>query len=87
MADVCWTMRLPAGWSGNAANTAQRKILTDWHATFRLPVKITEAGRETSTAYDTRGNVTSRSIGIIGDVQRFQLKQPRCVTDEVGVFS
>jgi RHS repeat-associated protein len=45
-----------------APNTAERKILTTWHATFRLPVKITEAGRETSTVYDTRGNVTSRSI-------------------------
>ena len=45
-----------------APNTAERQILTTWHATFRLPVKITEAGRETSTIYDTRGNVTSRSI-------------------------
>ncbi|MEW6415978.1 MAG: DUF6531 domain-containing protein, partial [Pseudomonadota bacterium] len=45
-----------------APNTAQRKILTQWHPTFRLPVKVTEAGRETTTAYDTRGNVTSHSI-------------------------
>lgn len=44
------------------ANTAERKILTDWHATFRLPIKITEAGRETSTVYDTNGNVTSTTI-------------------------
>jgi len=45
-----------------APNTAQRKILTQWHPSFRLPVKITEAGRETSTVYDTRGNVTHHSI-------------------------
>jgi len=45
-----------------APNTAERKILTTWHATFRLPLKVTEAGRETSTVYDSRGNVTSRSI-------------------------
>ncbi len=44
------------------AGTAQRKILTEWHATFRLPTRITEAGRETSYQYDTRGNLTSRSI-------------------------
>ena len=44
------------------AGTAQRKILTDWHPSFRLPVKVTEAGRETSTVYDTHGNVTSNSI-------------------------
>jgi len=45
-----------------APNTAERKILTDWDSRFRLPVKRTEAGRETSTAYDSHGNVTSRSI-------------------------
>ncbi|MBW8457518.1 MAG: hypothetical protein K0M58_03620, partial [Thiobacillus sp.] len=45
-----------------APNTAQRKILTEWHPGFRLPVTITEAGRETSIVYDARGNVTSRSI-------------------------
>ncbi len=44
------------------ADTAQRKILTTWDATFRLPTKVTEAGRETTTVYDTRGNLTSRSI-------------------------
>ena len=45
-----------------AANSAERKILTEWHSTFRLPVKITEAGRETTTVYDSRGNVTSTTI-------------------------
>lgn len=45
-----------------AANSAQRKILTEWHPSFRLPVKVTEAGRETSAVYDTRGNITSHSI-------------------------
>jgi len=45
-----------------APNTAERKILTEWHPGFRLPVRITEAGRETGTVYDSQGNVTSRSI-------------------------
>jgi RHS repeat-associated protein len=45
-----------------AANTVERKILTEWHPTFRLPVKITEAGRETTTVYDDHGNVTSTTI-------------------------
>ena len=44
------------------AGTAQRKILTNWHPTFRLPVKITEPGRETSIVYDSRGNVTSTTL-------------------------
>ena len=44
------------------ANTAERKILTTWHASFRLPIKVVEAGRETTSAYDTRGNLTSQSV-------------------------
>lgn len=45
-----------------AANTAERKILTEWDTRFRLPTKVTETGRETTTVYDDHGNVTSRSI-------------------------
>ena len=45
-----------------APNTAERKILTQWDSRFRLPTKITEAGRETSLVYDDHGNVTSRSV-------------------------
>ncbi|MDP1928641.1 MAG: RHS repeat-associated core domain-containing protein [Thiobacillus sp.] len=45
-----------------AANSAERKILTEWSTSFRLPTKVTEAGRETSTVYDSHGNVTSTSI-------------------------
>ncbi|MBW8364699.1 MAG: RHS domain-containing protein [Rhizobium sp.] len=45
-----------------AANTAERKILTQWDTRFRLPTKVTEAGRETTTVYDSHGNVTSLSI-------------------------
>lgn len=44
------------------ANSAERKILTQWDTHFRLPTKVTEAGRETTTVYDSHGNVTSRSI-------------------------
>lgn len=36
----------------------ERTILTEWHATFRLPIKITEEGRITEYDYDTRGNIT-----------------------------
>ncbi|KAB2325720.1 RHS repeat protein [Betaproteobacteria bacterium SCN1] len=45
-----------------APNSAERKILTQWHASFRLPTQITEAGRETTMVYDNRGNVTSRTV-------------------------
>lgn len=44
------------------ANSSERKILTDWHADFRLPVRVLEANRETTTHYDAYGNVTQQSI-------------------------
>ncbi|MBX9917459.1 MAG: L,D-transpeptidase family protein [Nitrosomonas sp.] len=45
-----------------AANSSERKIITEWHVNYRLPVRITEAGRETSFVYDTHGNVTQHQI-------------------------
>ncbi|QOJ22365.1 MAG: RHS repeat protein [Gammaproteobacteria bacterium] len=45
-----------------AANSSERKILTEWHANFRLPIKITEAGKETGFGYDSYGNVTQHQI-------------------------
>lgn len=45
-----------------ASGTAERVIKTTWHSTFRLPVTITEAGRETSYVYDAKGNTTQRRI-------------------------
>ncbi len=45
------------------ANSAERKILAAWHPTFRLPIKITEPGRETNTTYDpVSGNVLTRTL-------------------------
>lgn len=44
------------------ANSSERKILTTWHANFRLPTLITEPGRETSYVYDAVGNVTQHQI-------------------------
>ncbi|PTN12731.1 RHS repeat-associated core domain-containing protein [Nitrosomonas aestuarii] len=44
------------------ANSSERKMLTDWHLDFRLPVRVTEVNRETTINYDTYGNVTQLSI-------------------------
>ncbi|GKS69654.1 type IV secretion protein Rhs [Nitrosomonas sp. PY1] len=41
-----------------ASGGQERKVLTNWHASFRLPIKVTEAGRETTISYDSHGNVT-----------------------------
>jgi len=60
------------GLSGaGAALPETRTITTAWHPTWRLPVEVNEyAGasasgnplRRTSTAYDDKGNITSRSL-------------------------
>jgi RHS repeat-associated protein len=42
--------------------TAQRKIITAWHANFRLPTSITEANRTTSFTHDSSGNVLTRTV-------------------------
>ena len=42
--------------------TRQRKILTQWHATFRQPTLITEFNRTTALTHDTNGNVLSRTV-------------------------
>lgn len=45
-----------------AVNSSERKILTTWHASFRLPTLVAESKRETSYVYDTHGNVTQHQI-------------------------
>jgi len=49
--------------------TVQRKINTEWHPTWRLPTKICEPKRITTLAYDTKGNLTSRSVQATNDAQ------------------
>lgn len=39
-----------------------RTITTRWHASFRLPTKITEPNRVTDFTYDARGNLTQKVI-------------------------
>jgi YD repeat-containing protein len=39
----------------------ERTITTEWHASFRLPTKITEPGKETAFSYDASGRLLSRT--------------------------
>jgi YD repeat-containing protein len=44
-----------------AAGTAEeRTITTEWHVTFRLPIKITEPGKLTTFTYDAQGRLLER---------------------------
>lgn len=44
-----------------AAGTRQRKISTQWHATYRLPTQIDELGKRTTFTHDANGNVLTRT--------------------------
>ena len=39
----------------------ERTITTEWHATFRLPTKITEPGKITNFTYDAQGRLLERT--------------------------
>ncbi|WP_284401361.1 hypothetical protein, partial [Acidovorax sp. SUPP2825] len=46
-----------------ASGTAQaRTTSTEWHPQWRLPVKVTEAGRETAYTYDGQGNALTQTV-------------------------
>jgi RHS repeat-associated protein len=46
-----------------ASGTPQaRTISTTWHTTFRLPTKITEPNRVTTFTYDSKGDLTQRTV-------------------------
>jgi YD repeat-containing protein len=39
----------------------ERTIITEWHADFRLPIKITEPGKQTTFTYDVQGRLLSKN--------------------------
>ncbi len=61
--------RLPLSTVKAAGRPEAQTISTQWHATFRLPVLITEAGRSTAYTYDTDGNKLTESITDIATSQ------------------
>ncbi len=45
-----------------AAGSVERKITTQWHSTYRLPLAVAEPLRITTYTYDTKGNLLTRTI-------------------------
>jgi YD repeat-containing protein len=43
----------------------ERTITTEWHSTFRLPIKITEPGKETIFTYDNQGRLLSKKEQVL----------------------
>ena len=48
--------------AAGATTPETRTITTAWHPTFRLPVAITEPGLQTTYQYDTKGQMTLKSL-------------------------
>lgn len=49
-----------------------RTITTEWHPTFRLPLRVAEPKRITTYTYDAAGNQTSRSVQATTDANGSQ---------------
>ncbi|WP_231879551.1 RHS repeat-associated core domain-containing protein [Methylomonas koyamae] len=45
-----------------AAGSTVRKIVSQWHANYRLPTQIDEAGRRTTFSYDAGGNLLRKTV-------------------------
>lgn len=45
-----------------SAGTRQRKISTQWHATYRLPTQVDEPGKRTTFTHDASGNVLTKTV-------------------------
>ena len=45
-----------------AGGPQSRAITTEWHSTFRLPIRIAEPGRVTTFQYDSAGNLLARTV-------------------------
>lgn len=54
--------RLPLATTQAANRPEAQTTQTEWHPTFRLPLRVTEAGRITSYTYDTLGNRLSETV-------------------------
>ncbi|HWV09160.1 MAG TPA: hypothetical protein VN156_06440, partial [Pseudomonas sp.] len=54
--------RLPTTVVHASGTPEARTVTTQWHATFSLPVLVTEAGRTTAYTYDALGNTLSKTI-------------------------
>jgi len=45
-----------------AANSSERKISSQWHASYRLPTQIDQAGQRTAFSYDAQGNLLQKTV-------------------------
>ena len=63
------TRNLEISRTEGAGTSLERMIATEYHPTFRLPIRITEPNRAITFAYDADGNLTLRTV-TAGDKSR-----------------
>ncbi|MDD5113697.1 MAG: DUF6531 domain-containing protein [Methylobacter sp.] len=51
----------PATYTHNA-NSIERKISTQWHANYRLPIQIDQLGQRLNFSYDASGNLLQKTV-------------------------
>jgi YD repeat-containing protein len=61
-----------ASLSASSLATPTRKIVTEWHPNFRLPIRTAEPKRITTNAYDAKGNLTEKRIQATSDANGAQ---------------
>jgi RHS repeat-associated protein len=66
------TQRVEGLTSAGGTTAVTRTISTQWHATFRLPIQIAEPKRITVFAYDTEGNLSSKTVQATTDTNGSQ---------------
>jgi len=44
------------------ANSSERKTSSQWHASYRLPSQIDQAGQRTAFSYDAQGNLLQKTV-------------------------
>ncbi|WP_185738431.1 RHS repeat-associated core domain-containing protein [Variovorax beijingensis] len=54
--------RLPIEVTRSVGTPEAQTVTTQWHASFSLPVLISEAGRTTALNYDAQGNLLNRTV-------------------------
>ena len=56
------TRRLPTAVTRSVGTPEAQTVTTQWHASFGLPVLISETGRTTALSYDAQGNLLNRTV-------------------------
>jgi len=52
----------PADLAAYTPSGSQRKVTTQWHTTYRLPIQIEQANQHSTFSYDNNGNLLAKTV-------------------------